>query len=79
MLELATHDSVIILYDDDDTTFDYVIHTLIRICHHTQEQAEQCAIILHYTKKCVIKTGPYKRLKLFLSALLKAGLNVALY
>jgi len=32
----------IVLYNDDVNTFDHVIDTLIRVCNHTPEQAEQC-------------------------------------
>ena len=36
----------IVLYNDDVNTFDHVINCLVRICKHTSEQAEQCAIIV---------------------------------
>ena len=32
----------IILYNDDVNTFDHVIKTLIAVCEHTPQQAEQC-------------------------------------
>ena len=37
----------IILYNDDVNTFDHVISTLIEVCEHTPEQAEQCSLIVH--------------------------------
>ena len=45
----------IILYNDDINTFDHVINCLIRVCKHTSEQAEQCAIIVHYTGNVQLK------------------------
>jgi hypothetical protein len=31
----------LIVFNDDVNTFDHVINTLIRVCNHTKEQAEQ--------------------------------------
>ena len=50
----------IILYNDDVNTFDHVIKMLV--AHgHTYEQAEQCAYIVHFSEKCVVKTGSYDK------------------
>lgn len=65
----------IVLYNDDVNTFDHVIDTLIRVCQHTSEQAEQCSILVHYKGKCTVKTGPYDELKPQCTQLLEAGLS----
>tara|TARA_R110000868_G_scaffold91812_10_gene254513 strand:- start:4257 stop:4532 length:276 start_codon:yes stop_codon:yes gene_type:complete len=65
----------IVLYNDDVNTFDHVIETLMMACEHAPEQAEQCALIVHYNGKCTVKTGPYNELKPRCSMLLEAGLN----
>jgi len=65
----------IVLFNDDVNTFDHVIDTLIHTCDHSSEQAEQCAIIVHYKGKCTVKTGPYDDLKPRCSMLLEAGLS----
>ena len=65
----------IVLFNDDVNTFDHVIDTLIRVCSHTPEQAEQCALIVHYNGKCTIKTGPLKELIPQCIQLLEAGLS----
>lgn len=65
----------IVLHNDDVNTFDHVIDTLIRVCDHTPEQAEQCSLIIHYNGKCTVKTGPYDKLKPQCTKLLAAGLN----
>lgn len=65
----------IVLYNDDVNTFDHVIDTLIAVCNHTAEQAEQCAILVHYKGKCTVKTGSYDELKPQCSQLLQAGLS----
>ncbi|MEY8760798.1 ATP-dependent Clp protease adaptor ClpS [Chryseobacterium tongliaoense] len=53
----------LILHNDDIHTFDYVIDSLIEICKHTLEQAEQCTILVHYKGKCTVKTGSMDLLK----------------
>ena len=65
----------IVLYNDDVNTFDHVIETLIKVCEHTAEQAEQCAILVHYKGKCTVKTGSLKELTPKCSSLLEAGLS----
>jgi len=65
----------IVLFNDDVNTFDHVIETLIAVCDHTSEQAEQCAIIVHYKGKCTVKTGDYDDLKPRCTMLLEAGLS----
>lgn len=73
--KLLTGQSEIILFNDDVNTFDHVIETLIRVCDHTPEQAEQCAILVHYTGKCAVKTGEFAQLKPMCLQLLDAGLS----
>ncbi|MFL9843737.1 ATP-dependent Clp protease adaptor ClpS [Flavobacterium rhizosphaerae] len=78
--EVLVEDSVsdineIVLYNDEVNTFDHVIETLIRVCSHTAEQAEQCSIIVHYKGKCTVKTGEYNDLKPQCTQLLEAGLS----
>lgn len=73
--ELVSMNNEIVLYNDDVNTFDHVIDTLIRVCQHTAEQAEQCAIIVHYKGKCTVKTGHFDELKPQCTQLLEAGLS----
>ena len=65
----------IVLFNDDVNTFDHVIDTLIYACEHTAEQAEQCALHVHYKGKCTVKTGEYDDLKPRCTMLLNAGLS----
>jgi ATP-dependent Clp protease adaptor protein ClpS len=65
----------ILLHNDDVNTFDHVIDTLVRVCQHTTEQAEQCAVLVHYKGKCTVKTGSLDKLKPQYSSLLNAGLS----
>ncbi|GAA3571213.1 ATP-dependent Clp protease adaptor ClpS [Snuella lapsa] len=72
--EVVTQNEIV-LYNDDVNTFDHVIETLMSVCDHTAEQAEQCSIIVHYKGKCIVKTGVYDDLKPRCSMLLDAGLS----
>ncbi|AZA83854.1 Clp protease ClpS [Chryseobacterium lactis] len=53
----------LVLHNDDVHTFDYVIDSLIEVCKHTLEQAEQCTMLVHYKGKCTVKTGSIDVLK----------------
>ena len=71
----AEREYEIILYNDDVNTFDHVIKTLVTHCGHTFEQAEQCAYIVHFSGKCVVKTGSYDELEPICTKLLEANLS----
>lgn len=73
--ETTSINNEIIVYNDDVNTFDHVIDTLMRVCDHTPEQAEQCSLIVHYNGKCTVKTGPLDKLKPQCIQLLEAGLS----
>ena len=65
--ELAVLDKTDELYDlvvfnDDINTFEHVIATLIQVCKHSSEQAEQCTWIIHYKGKCSVKKGSFEEL-----------------
>jgi ATP-dependent Clp protease adaptor protein ClpS len=53
----------LVLWNDDVNTFDWVIESLVEVCGHTEEQAEQCAYIVHFKGKCSVKNGSYEELK----------------
>lgn len=54
---LTDVDKDLIVFNDDINTFDHVIETLIKVCNHSQVQAEQCTWIIHYKGKCSVKKG----------------------
>lgn len=53
----------LVVWNDEVNTFDWVIETLIEVCDHTQEQAEQCALFIHTKGKYTVKKGSYETLK----------------
>jgi ATP-dependent Clp protease adaptor protein ClpS len=63
LLEQEDEINKLILWNDDVNTFDFVIESLIEVCKHTPEQAEQCTILVHYKGKCTVKTGSMDVLK----------------
>ncbi len=74
-LEEQSNLNEIVLFNDQVNTFDFVIDSLIEVCDHTIEQAEQCTLLVHYKGKCTVKTGEYNDLKPRCSQLLTRGLS----
>jgi ATP-dependent Clp protease adaptor protein ClpS len=74
-LEAAEKESELIVYNDEVNTFDHVINTLIRVCKHSNEQAQQCTLIIHFKGKCTVKTGPIEKLKSACQGILDAGIQ----
>ena len=46
--EVVLDEKKLMVYNDDVNTFDWVIESLVDVCEHTIEQAEQCSLIIHY-------------------------------
>src|SRR3954451_7759059 len=68
----------LIVWNDDVNTFDWVIETLVQICGHTQEQAEQCSLIIHFRGKCAVKNGDYDTLKPMCDAITERGIGATI-
>jgi ATP-dependent Clp protease adaptor protein ClpS len=75
ILEQEVNQHEIVLFNDDVHTFEYVINSLIDVCNHTLEQAEQCTYLVHFKGKCAVKTGEFDELKPKCSKLLDLGLS----
>lgn len=69
---------ILVLFDDNVNTFDHVIDLLVKVCKHDSLQAEQCATLVHYKGKCIVKNGSYKDLQLMAELLGDSGLTVEL-
>ncbi|MBC8488158.1 MAG: ATP-dependent Clp protease adaptor ClpS [Bacteroidetes bacterium] len=61
--ELIESLNELILFNDEVNTFDFVIETLIDVCGHDPNQAEQCAMVVHFNGKCAVKSGTFTELK----------------
>ena len=69
------NDNLLLLFNDDIHSFDYVIESLVTICKHSTVQAEQCTTIAHYKGVCEIKKGDYQFLKEMHDGLTEKGLK----
>ena len=68
----------LMVYNDDHNTFDHVINTLIKVCKHDVNQAEQCTFLIHYKGKCSVKKGMYEELKPMREGISSAGIKAAI-
>lgn len=68
----------LVVWNDDVNTFEWVAKSLIEVCEHSAEQAEQCAFIIHSKGKYGVKKGPYDMLKPQCEALLDRGIQATI-
>ncbi|MEI9946387.1 MAG: ATP-dependent Clp protease adaptor ClpS [Chitinophagaceae bacterium] len=68
----------LIVWNDEVNTFEWVIETLIAVCGHTQEQAEQCSYIIHTRGKYAVKEGFYETLKPLCDAITERGIGATI-
>jgi ATP-dependent Clp protease adaptor protein ClpS len=65
----------LIVWNDDVNTFEWVIETLVEVCGHSEEQAEQCAYLIHFQGKCAVKKGEYEKLKVMCDKITDRGIG----
>ncbi|MBY0427012.1 MAG: ATP-dependent Clp protease adaptor ClpS [Cytophagales bacterium] len=65
----------LVVFNDEVNTFDHVIATLMEVCKHTPEQAEQCTLIIHYKGKCTVKCGSFDELAPMRNAICGRGIS----
>ena len=75
LLDLTENPCSLIVWNDEVNTFEWVIETLMEVCGHSYEQAEQCAYIIHFRGKYAVKRGPYDELKPQCDAITERGIN----
>jgi ATP-dependent Clp protease adaptor protein ClpS len=68
-----THDLVV--FNDEVNTFEHVIETLMNVCEHSPEQAEQCTLIIHHKGKCSVKNGEFEFLKELRTLICQKGIS----
>jgi ATP-dependent Clp protease adaptor protein ClpS len=68
----------LIVWNDEVNTFEWVIQTLMEICGHSLEQAEQCAMIIHTKGKYAVKQGSYDELKPQCDAITERGIGATI-
>ena len=65
----------LVVFNDDINTFDHVIQTLIEVCGHEPEQAEQCTLLIHYKGKCTVKHGDFNELAAMRNSICSRGIS----
>jgi len=65
----------LVVFNDDVNTFEHVINTLVKVCKHSAEQAEQCTWIIHYKGKCTVKIGSFEELTPMRTAICDRGIS----
>ena len=68
----------LIVWNDEVNTFEWVIETLIKVCGHSTEQAEQCALFIHTQGKYAVKKGDYDTLKPMCDAITERGIGATI-
>lgn len=74
----SVEDYRLIVWNDEVNTFDWVIQTLIEVCGHTPEQAEQCALLIHNQGKYAVKEGLMETLKPMCEKILSRGISATI-
>jgi ATP-dependent Clp protease adaptor protein ClpS len=75
ILTLTEDPCHLIVWNDEVNTFEWVIETLMHVCGHSHEQAEQCAYLIHFKGKYAVKNGTYDDLKPVCDAITERGIN----
>ncbi len=68
----------LVVHNDNFNTFDHVINTLIKVCKHDVQQAEQCTYLIHYKGKCSVKNGSFTELKPMKEGITDAGISATI-
>ena len=68
----------LVVHNDNFNTFDHVINTLIKVCKHDVQQAEQCTYLIHYKGKCSVKNGSFNELKPMKEGITDAGISATI-
>jgi len=69
-------DHKLILYNDDENSFAYVMACLIKFCGHEPQQAEQCALVADLAGQCTVKHGCWAQIETMKESLQAQGLKV---
>lgn len=68
----------LIVWNDEVNTFEWVTKTLIDICNHEKEQAEQCTMYIHFKGKYTVKEGDYDTLKAMCDGITNRGIGATI-
>ena len=77
-LTVANYPFSLVVWNDEINTFEWVIESLMSVCQHTEEQAEQCAMLIHFKGKYAVKNGEYETLKPMCDAITERSINATI-
>ena len=69
-------DHRLILFNDDEHSFAYVVACLIKFCGHEPQQAEQCALVADLAGQCTVKYGCWAQISTMKELLESVDLKV---
>ncbi len=68
----------LIVWNDEVNSFDWVIETLVEVCGHSFEQAEQCALFIHHKGKYAVRQGSFEELEPLCTAITDRGIGATI-
>lgn len=77
-ITLSENPCNLVVWNDEVNTFEWVIETLIEVCGHSAEQAEQCAMLIHTKGKYAVKNGTYDELKPMCNAITERSIGATI-
>lgn len=77
-LTVSNYPFSLVVWNDEVNTFEWVIDSLMDICQHSEEQAEQCAMIIHFQGKYAVKNGEFDTLRAMRDAIAERNINATI-
>lgn len=68
----------LVVYNDDFNTFDWVIQCFVEVIGHSETQAEQLSLLIHFKGKASVKEGSIETLRPLKQALVDRGLSAVI-
>ncbi|MFT4666531.1 MAG: ATP-dependent Clp protease adaptor protein ClpS [Polaribacter sp.] len=68
----------LVVYNDDVNTFDWVIKCFMEVLEHSETQAEQCSMMVHFNGRATVKTAPKNVLQPMKEGLTDRGLSAVI-
>jgi len=65
----------LIVFNDDYNSFEWVIESFVKVCKHTEQQAEQLSLMIHFKGKATVKTAEMPIVRPMKDALIDRGLS----
>ncbi|MFZ4559984.1 MAG: ATP-dependent Clp protease adaptor ClpS [Saprospiraceae bacterium] len=74
----AGNQARLVVYNDDHNSFGWVIQCFMEVLDHSETQAEQLSLIIHFKGKATVKTAPRPVLQPKKEALIDRGLSAVI-